>query len=234
MLNYNFEFNRVIDGHTFRITRVEDMLNKFELRVDNCNFEEMLENKHFASKETKTSKYAKEESDPFSEFGSFVASSKPATNQNDFGDFDMDSFAQPAASAPNKENKAQGPGEMVLGSSKGGTYEEVNFQTNTFQTNGFGNFADNFKKAETNLLGEDNFATNTYQQNNLYNDLLNVKQEERSEFYDEDFLKLEKERKPDMFENFGPDMTAKQAVNKVKKVVETVKHKVSGYDDSLI
>ena len=73
---------------------------------------------------------------------------------------------------------------MVLGSGKGSSYEEVNFQTNTFQTNNFGNFAENFNKAETNLLDEGNFATNSYQQNNLYNDLINVKKMELSENYD--------------------------------------------------
>ena len=42
MLNLSFDFNHTIEGHTFRITRVPDNFNKYELRIDNRTFEEMI------------------------------------------------------------------------------------------------------------------------------------------------------------------------------------------------
>jgi hypothetical protein len=42
-----------------------------------------------------SSKYKKQEVDPFSEFGNF-ASNKTENRSNDFGDFDFDSFSKPA------------------------------------------------------------------------------------------------------------------------------------------
>jgi len=45
VLNYDFVFSHIIDGHTFRITKVpEGGINKYELRVDNQSFEDMLAN----------------------------------------------------------------------------------------------------------------------------------------------------------------------------------------------
>ena len=42
MLNYDFDFVHTIEGHAFRITRVPDNMNKYELRIDNQEFEEMV------------------------------------------------------------------------------------------------------------------------------------------------------------------------------------------------
>ncbi len=50
-----------IEGHIFRITRTPDNLNKFELRIDNRNFEDMLNKTNYEEREEGTSnKYKKQ------------------------------------------------------------------------------------------------------------------------------------------------------------------------------
>ena len=43
ILNIDFDFVHTIGGHVFRITRVPDNINKYELRIDNQDFEEMMQ-----------------------------------------------------------------------------------------------------------------------------------------------------------------------------------------------
>ena len=63
-----------IEGHIFRITRTPDNLNKFELRIDNRNFEDMLNRTNYEEREDgRPSKYKKQEVDPFLEFGNFAS-----------------------------------------------------------------------------------------------------------------------------------------------------------------
>lgn len=38
-MNIDFDFTHMIEGHSFRIFRVEDTLNKYELRIDNRSFD---------------------------------------------------------------------------------------------------------------------------------------------------------------------------------------------------
>lgn len=42
VFNINFDFMHKIDGHILRITRTPDNINKFEMRIDNRNFDEIL------------------------------------------------------------------------------------------------------------------------------------------------------------------------------------------------
>jgi hypothetical protein len=56
-----------IEGHIFRITRTPDNINKFELRIDNRNFEDMLNKLNDEAREgSNQNKYKKTEVDPFS------------------------------------------------------------------------------------------------------------------------------------------------------------------------
>jgi hypothetical protein len=80
-----------IAGHICRITRTPDNINKFELRIDNRSFNELLINKSSWAVEGDSgpkSNYKKQETDPFSEFGSF-ANTSTENKSNDFGDFDL-------------------------------------------------------------------------------------------------------------------------------------------------
>jgi hypothetical protein len=56
MLNINFDFTHRIDGHILRITRIPDKLNKFEMRIDNRSFEEILEKGGWGKEEKSESK----------------------------------------------------------------------------------------------------------------------------------------------------------------------------------
>ncbi len=39
LLNIDFDFTYKIEAHSFRISRIEDKINKFELRIDNRTFD---------------------------------------------------------------------------------------------------------------------------------------------------------------------------------------------------
>lgn len=101
------------------------------------------------------------------------------SKSNDFGDFDFDNFSKPnPLTAPSvlQEKPAENnfKDAFVHNQSKKGvnSYETVNFQTNNFQTNNFGNFIENFSKADNSAIDEDCFATNNYGKNNFYNELI--------------------------------------------------------------
>lgn len=153
--NINFDFMHKIEGHIFRITRTPDNINKFELRIDNRNFEDMLVNKtSWEDKEDATqSKYKKQENNPFSEFGNFAAV-KTENKSNDFGDFDLDSFSKPAPKQGSQKEIEEKPSSAkevfdpfanykkpAISAPNSSGFETINFQTNQFQTNNFGNFA---------------------------------------------------------------------------------------------
>lgn len=80
-----------IDGHILRITRTPDNINKFEMRIDNRNFDEILNKSSYESSENTVplSLYKKQEADPFSEFGNFASSTKTEVKNSDFGEFDL-------------------------------------------------------------------------------------------------------------------------------------------------
>ena len=74
MLNLSFDFSHILDGHTFRITRVPDNLNKYELRIDNQNFEDIMAKRGEDNKETSefSKDFKKTENDPFADFGNLA------------------------------------------------------------------------------------------------------------------------------------------------------------------
>ena len=46
ILNIDFDFTYMIDGHSFRIYRIDEKINAFELRIDNRTFDEMRLGRH--------------------------------------------------------------------------------------------------------------------------------------------------------------------------------------------
>jgi len=116
----------------------------------------------------------------------------------------------------------------------------VNFQTNTqannFETSNFGNFFANFNKIDKNEPDEEDFATNTFNRNNLYNDLMFQKPEEKSDWSEFGAKPEEKEVGflADKLNSLKIEMSAKQVINKAKKMAEELKNKVVGQDESLI
>lgn len=82
------------------------------MRIDNQNFEELIGQNKFGIKEEKVSAYKKNQNDPFGDFGNFVGKTNPQTKNNDFGDFDFDSFptttkSSSQTSAPATKSVAQ-------------------------------------------------------------------------------------------------------------------------------
>lgn len=67
------------------------------MRIDNQNFEDIMNNKNFREIKTEVSnQYKKVQYDPFADFGSVAKPANPQSNNNCFGDFDFDSFPAPA------------------------------------------------------------------------------------------------------------------------------------------
>lgn len=208
------------------------------MRIDNRTFDQILNKKSWGEEE-KSSKqeYRNNAYDPFSEFGSIVSQTKTDTKNNEFGEFDFDSFSAPAKpvqmSKVSSEKSKQILDPFGFGVSKASSsanYETVNFQTNSnnasnFETNNFGNFMNNFNKVDQNLLDEEQFATNSYGRNNLYNDLVNRQPGESSDDWSNFNAKAQPKK---------ADVTSKQVFNKVKQVAEEIKLKITGYNESLI
>ena len=73
-----------IEGHLFRITRVPDFMNKFEMRVDNQGFEEMKELRKFGAEDkgVEKSRFKKDKNDPFEDFGIVAKESKGGKSNN--------------------------------------------------------------------------------------------------------------------------------------------------------
>ena len=67
-LNIDFDFTHMIEGHSFRISRIEDSINKYELRIDNRSFDEVRLGKGKSNKSSSTLDYAKKSNDPFADF----------------------------------------------------------------------------------------------------------------------------------------------------------------------
>ena len=68
LLNIDFDFTHQIEGHTFRISRIEDTINKFELRIDNRTFDEVRLGKSKLMKPNLSQDFTKKASDPFADF----------------------------------------------------------------------------------------------------------------------------------------------------------------------
>jgi len=62
------------------------------MRIDNQNFEDLIEQNKFGIKEEKVSAYKKIQNDPFGDFGNFIGKTNPQAKNNDFGDFDFEPF----------------------------------------------------------------------------------------------------------------------------------------------
>ena len=89
MLNIDFDFNHLINGHSCRISRIEENLNKFELRIDNLTFDMIRMGNNNSKKSSKSIQYTKKNDDPFADFDTFKGTPTNNTSNNMFGDFDF-------------------------------------------------------------------------------------------------------------------------------------------------
>lgn len=77
----------MISGHSFRISRIPDNLNKFELRIDNLSFDQVRLGMNKAKKSSKSIEFSKKETDPFADFDGFASNATEVKDntQNGFG-----------------------------------------------------------------------------------------------------------------------------------------------------
>lgn len=76
------------------------------MRIDNQDFEE-IKCKKYGEEKIESVQQKKYEYDPFADFGNVAKQVNPQPNNNDFGDFDFDSFSAPAPIKP--QSPAQPP-----------------------------------------------------------------------------------------------------------------------------
>lgn len=58
----------MIEGHSFRISRIEDSINKYELRIDNRTFDEVRLGKGKTNRLSSNLDFSKKSNDPFADF----------------------------------------------------------------------------------------------------------------------------------------------------------------------
>lgn len=124
-------------------------MNNYGCRIDNRSFDYLLKKaaSGTANLEKKSSKYAAEEQDPFSEFANFASSTDVNSSKNEFGDFgDFAGFGDAPASSSSKkiEQKSQKNDDFFNFEAE----KKESISAENFETNNLISFEENFRKMD--------------------------------------------------------------------------------------